>query len=230
MKKSRMGSSWAILAAVAMLVGDRVGADIVYNNSTNDLFTRFNPGLAEVGDEIILAGTARTATLFAFQYWGVNFSGNEQAQVRFYANDGAAAPAGPTILMPNNVLFDSGLFDIVATPRSTLIFEDFITGAATPLTTALPDSFTWSVQFFGTDGAGESAGVDLYSPPTVGGNYLEYWDNGAGWQYSSLTIGGTNGPANFGAYIEAVPEPASIWLGLLGGLGILGLRCRKARR
>jgi hypothetical protein len=229
MKKSLISSSWTILAAVAISVGGGVGAEIVYNNSTNDLYTRFNPGQAEVGDEIILSGSSRTITTFVLQYWAVGLGGGETARVRFYANNGTNAPADPGILVPNSLLFDSGNFSIADTARSTLVFTDFITGAATPLTTDLPDSFTWSVQFYGTDGAGESAGVDLYSPPTVGGNHIDYWDNAGSfdWRLRFITVDGTNPPASFGALVEAIPEPATLWLGLFGGLAILGLKYRR---
>jgi len=222
---SRLG--WAVLATVGVLFSGRVDADIVYNNSTNDLFIRFNPGLAEVGDEVVLAGDQRFVTNFVFQYWAIGLGGGETAQLRFYANDGTNAPGGGP-LVPQSLLFDSGTFSIGNTPRSTLVFDQTELGGGL----WLPDSFTWSVQFFGTDGAGESAGVDLYSPPTVGGNYDDYWDNigSFDWRLTTITVSSTNAPANFGALIEAVPEPSAVLLGLFGGLAILGLKYRKARR
>jgi hypothetical protein len=199
-------------------------ADVVYDNSQNDLSIRFNPGLTEVGDEIVLDGGARTVTNFTFQYWGLTLGGSAQARVRFYANDGAASPAGP--LKPNSLLFDSDWFSIISTPRNTLIFDDFITGAVQPLTGPVPDSFTWSIQFQNLGGG--TAGVDLYDPIVTGGNYNEYWDNDGinGWQYR-----GTNSPnINFAAKVSAVPEPTVIGLGLLGGLGFLILRNRFSNR
>jgi hypothetical protein len=219
------------LAAVGVLVGGRVDADVVYNNSTNDLFVRFNPGVAEVGDEITLAGSSRKITNFVFEYWAEGLGGGETAQLRFYANNGTNAPASTPsepILVPNSLLFDSGTFSIGNNARGTLVFDQTeLDGGVW-----VPDTFTWSVQFFGTDGAGESAGVDLYSPPTVGSNHLEYWDNAGSfdWRYTSLTIAGTNGPANFAAFVEAVPEPTALMLGLFGGLAILGLKYRIGRR
>lgn len=205
-----------VLPAVVFLFGFFGGvgrADVVYNNSTNDLGIRFNIGTAEVGDEIVLAGTYRLITNFVFQYWGENFSGNETARVRFYANDGTNAPAGTNIFVPNTLLYDSGTFSVGATPRSTLIFDQSTLNGGV----LVPDSFTWSVQFFGVE-SGESAGVDLYSPPTVGGNYLEFWENAGSfdWQYRSIIFNGTNVPANFGAFIEAtVPEPSALSIAML---------------
>lgn len=200
-------------------------AEIVYNNSTGDSNIRLNPGTREIGDEIVLGGSARMITDFTFQYWGENFFGDdEEARVRFYLNDGPNSPAGPQV--PSTLFYDSDWFSISETPRSTLIITDFITGAIVPLNGLLPESFTWTVRFRGVDAIdGESAGVDLYNPPTVGGNYLEYWENTGpgGWEYR----GETNGIAlNFGARISAVPEPSMIALGLVAGMAVLVLRGR----
>lgn len=215
------------MAAALLVAGSAAQADIVYDNSTGDLDIRLNPGTREIGDEIVLAPGARFLTDFIFQYWGENFFGDEQLRLKFYYNDGPASQAGP--LEPGSLFFDSDWFDIVETNRATLIFTDFVTGAAVPYdnaNTLLPDSFTWTIKFRGveTDNGGK-AGVDLYSPPTVGGNYLEYWENtgAGGWEYR----GDTNGTAlNFGARVGAVPEPSMITLGLLGGFAALLLRNR----
>src|SRR5690242_10684909 len=49
----------------------------------------------EFGDQITLAvGAPQLVTSFDFQYYGVNFSGQEQVRVRFYANDGAVSDQG----------------------------------------------------------------------------------------------------------------------------------------
>lgn len=155
--------------------------NLVYDNSVNDLNNRFNTGSLEVGDEIVLAGTERYIRKFVFEYWGANssqasFVGNVQARVRFYANDGTNFNGYPT---PATVLYDSGNFPVAATPRSTLIIEDF-TNAVVPLNLPVPSTnFTWSVQFSGL-GAGDSAGPDLFSPPVVGGSYPDYWEHAAG--------------------------------------------------
>src|SRR6266566_3040139 len=46
-----------------------VFSSLVYDDSENDLVTRFDPGTIEVGDEIILAGSARHLTKFILEYW-----------------------------------------------------------------------------------------------------------------------------------------------------------------
>lgn len=176
------GSAWSFDAPVATAVVS--GPVLVYDNATNDLLYRFDPGTLEVGDEIILSGPAEQLDEFSFEFWGLGtnngaFAGDVHARVRFYQNDGPLTSSGYT--SPGTVLFDSGPFPIPAMPRGTVVFEDFQTDAPVPLTTALPRAFTWTVQFSGME-SGDSAGVDLYSPPAVGGNYTDYWEQeGGGW-------------------------------------------------
>jgi hypothetical protein len=177
------------------------GADLIYDNSRNDLSTRFSPGTNEVGDEIVMTttNTSRYVTNFSFEYYGTNFSGNEQARLRFYRNDGTNSTSGPPV--PFTIIYDSGFFPIGAPPRATLIF----THANSQLNVLVPDDFTWSVQFRGIDpGENIDVGVDLYSPPTVGANYDDYWDNGAdGWQLKSIP----SLAVNFAARVQASAQP-----------------------
>ncbi|MBN2505822.1 MAG: HYR domain-containing protein [Verrucomicrobia bacterium] len=180
-KTVECGQPWAFDVPVA---GDAcVFNSLIYDNATNDLSYCFNPGTTEVGDEIVLEGAARHLTQFVFEYWGVNttqpeFAGAVQARVRFYANDGPPFNGYPT---PGTVLYDSGAFGLGATPRATLIIEDFVFEAAVPLTGPVPDAFTWTVQFSGLE-VGDAAGLDIYSPPVVGGSYPDYWERaGGGW-------------------------------------------------
>jgi hypothetical protein len=213
----------------AALLAPTAHAELVYNNSSNDLTNRFNPGTNEVGDEIVLAGGGRILTDFTFQYWGVFTNSGADARIRFYANDGSTNGLPLGSQMPSTVLFDSGWFGIIPTNRATYMFNDFTLGGGNliALTGPVPTDFTWSVQFSGLT-AGESAGVDLYSPPTVGTNYADYWDNTvSGWELRASTNGV---PINFAARINATPEPGTLWLGLLGGLVFWGLKVRNSRR
>jgi hypothetical protein len=176
-----------------------------YDNSTTDLHIRFDPGTAEVGDQIILATGPSLVTQFSLQYWGTGFSGTETAQVRFYANDGALY--GANARMPGTLLWNSSAFPITATERSRLTFSGDL-GAGV----SVPASFTYSVQFGGL-GAGANAGLDLYSPPGIGNNYPDYWHNTGGSAWELRT--GAN-PMDFGATLM-VPEPGTL---ALGGLGL----------
>ena len=185
----------------------------IYDNSVNDLVTRFNPGTLEVGDQIWLDGTERYLTYFDFEYWGVNtthpasFSGPVEARVRFYENDG---PLFNGYAAPGTIFYDSGWFGIPGpTPRSTLFFtaeSDFPSdGLFIPA-----DEMTWSVEFRGM-GAGDSVGVDLYSPPVIGGSYPDYWEKDGSWTLLTNSV-----PMDFGARMFAsagpVVNPNPPWL------------------
>jgi hypothetical protein len=223
---------WSVGSAcvAAFFAAQSAHAELVFDNSTTDLFKRFNPGSVEVGDEIILAGGARVVTNFVFQYYGEGFDGDESARVRFYANDG---PPSSGASRPQSLLYDSGPFSISATPRSTLVF-DLATLAAGNLVNlapgfAMPNSFTWSVQFYNlNNNVGYQAGVDLYNPPTTGWDYNSYWDNDPmlGWLLkTNATLA-----MNFGARVEAVPEPNAIALGVGGALLVLLFRAGLRRK
>jgi hypothetical protein len=204
---------------------------VIYNNSANDLHTRFNPGTAEVGNQIQLDGTSRFLTTFSFEYWGVNsanptsFGSPIEARIRFYQNDGALFNGYAS---PGTSLYDSGWFSVPSpTERNTFVFtagSDFsIYGLPIPA-----DEMTWTVQFQGM-GLTDSVGVDIYSPPLSGQgqNYNDYWQNiGTGWSLQTNSLS----PTIFGAYMEAtIPEPSVATLSILGGLGLLAL-ARRLRR
>jgi hypothetical protein len=219
----------AIIGLMGIAMPFQLRAAMIFGNSTHDLVTRFNPGLLEVGDEIILAGTERYLTSFSFEFWGANldhpttFAGAVEARVRFYQNNGSEFNGYAT---PGTTFFDSLWFPVSSpTDRSTFVFTegaDFDAGGL-----YIPvDTMTWSVQFRGMDGT-DSVGVDIFSPPDVGADYPDYWQNDGGWSLLTNSV-----PMDFAAQMYAnsvVPEPSSAVLSLLGGLGILGF-ARRLRR
>ena len=197
-----LGITWAITTTP-------LRAEVIYANTNNDLAVRFNPGTLEVGDEIILAGNQRYLTNFAFEYWGTNtagannplFSGVVTARVRFYKNDGPEFAGYPT---PGTQFWDSDWFSVFPTPRSALVFTAGLDFPASGL--YVPASvITWSVQFQGMR-ATDKVGVDFYSPPDLGQDYPDYWENsGAQWALKTNSMA-----ADFAAQLEAqfVPDPA----------------------
>ena len=219
--------SWSFSAALATLLAVHASADTIFDNSTGDLLTRLNPGTLEIGDQIILGGSERYLTNFAFEFYGVNsadptaFAGtNVEGRVRFYENNGVPFNGYAT---PNNAFYDSGWFSIaVPTNRATLVFtagSDFAAGGL-----FIPvNEMTWSIQFQGM-GATDEVGVDIYGPATVGLNYPDYWqNNGGSWSLMTNSVIDVNIAARF----EAVPEPSAIALLALGGFGFL---CRGWRQ
>jgi hypothetical protein len=203
-----------------------LSADTLFDNTANDLHARFNPGTYEVGDQITLAGIGNL-TYFSFEWWGTNtlqpdnssFAGAIQADVRFYYNTGT--PFNGYASPGETPFYDSGWFlfsEVGATPTARSTFEffagiDFDSGGL-PITS--PD-ITWTIQFTGM-GATDSVGVDLYSPPVVGaevGDFGDYWQYNGGWSLLTNTVA-----MDFGALMQT-PEPSSMTLSLVGGLGIL---------
>jgi hypothetical protein len=216
MKNSLKRTDCLLVATLWIGLSLPVSAATLFDNSGNDLFARFNPGSLEVGDEIILASTGNL-TYFSFEYWGTasgaNFAGSIQADVRFYLNTG---PEFHGYAAPNAIPFyDSGLFPVASpTDRGTFIFTaglDFPSGGLSLTSTDM----TWSVQFTGM-GAGDAVGVDIYSPPVVGHDYPDYWQNDGGWTLLTNPVGAMD----FAAVMET-PEPPSLTLSLAGGFGVL---------
>jgi hypothetical protein len=217
-----MSHTFRSLLAGALLVCVSVksaAAEVVYDNIVNDLNFDLNIGTQEAGDEVFLDGTARWLSEFTFEYWGTNtlspteFVGDVQARIRFYLNNGPALPDVENALTPGTILFDTGFFAIDPSSRATLTFTNFTAGMVVPLEVQLPDSFTWSIEFSGLD-ATDTAGVTVYSPPTVGNNFDDYWVfDGSAWMLQTNVVS-----MDFAARISAVPEPSTVLLGLCGGL------------
>ena len=204
-------------------------AATIYDNSVNDLVTRFSPGPLEIGDEVILAGTERFLTKFSFEYYGTNtasggnppFGGTVMAQVRFYLNDGTPYNTYPT---PGTMFYNSGLFAVTSpTDRNIFVFDAGLDFPANGL--FIPaDSFTWSVQFSGM-GPNDELGVDIYDPPAVGGNHTDYWEYNGGWRLLTNAVN-----MNFAAKMEGVvPEPSGIVVAVLGGAILLVAGCKLRR-
>jgi hypothetical protein len=222
MKRAYRSHVCLIISVLCFSLTMPLMAATIFDNSSNDLLNQFDPGTAQVGDEIILAGTERNLIDFSFEYWGANsihpgtFSGTIDARVQFYLNDGTPFNGYAT---PGTSFFDSGWFS-VPMPLNTRATFDFTAGVDFPawgLVMPVVSNMTWSVQFQGM-GAGDSVGLDLYGPPTVGQDYPDYWQNtGTGW-----TLMANTPPMNFAARMTAtVPEPSTLALSVFGGLGLL---------
>lgn len=225
--KTTLKKAASLLIAISALVSSHVAqAVIVYDNSTAFISppNRLN-ATNQVGDEIILGGTARALTNFTFQYSTTNWTGFRSAELRFYRKDGPVVSGNIT---PGSSLFDSGLFLLPAAPGALNVTFDSDFGINGLV---VPDRFIWSLQFFGLTG-NEEAGPDLFNPVTVGSNFPDYWIfEGGAWALRTFTNGN---PVNFAARAQAaqgVPDPASLSTIALSVMGVLGfgLKTRKQR-
>ena len=200
-----LGTPWGFDVPQAQDAG--VVPVLVYDNWTNDLGSTLGVGTEEVGNQITLAGTERYASRFALQYWGSNtvgaaFGGSVSAEVRFYANDGPVLGNNPAA--PGTPIYDSGPLGISATPNGAIVLEEFELSAVVPLTNALPDSFTWTVQFEGMT-ADDVVGLSLFGPPVAGQSLDGYWAQGTnGWQWEG------QGGGSFGGQLSAVSRGVAL--------------------
>ena len=202
--------------------------NVIYDNSVNDTTNRFSaPPPAghgnEFGDEInVIGGVGQYLSRFSFEFYGTNglggggaFSGTVTAQVRFYEMTGPPTNGYPTpALIP---FFESTAFTVPTTDvdgRATFLFSSGLDWANGGL--FLPaTNITWSVQFSGLLEA-DDVGVDIYDPVTVGQNFPDYWERNVfgDWELKTNVVN-----MNFAARFET-PEPSSVALFVLGGLGL----------
>jgi hypothetical protein len=208
------------VGSLVVLAQSAESQSVLYNNTTTSQSANFDPaGGTTFGNEVVLSTGAPFDSIssFAFQFdltGTATFTGSEDVNVTFYANNGAPATGGAA--SPSTVLWNSGTASLASYGLGA-----YTTGAQLTLTvpniTVGPD-FTWAVTFSNLQG-GDQAGLALYGPSTVGFNYGDAWVNsGSGW--SLQVASGSNPPLKFGVEIlgtpTGVPEPGTIAFGVMG--------------
>ncbi len=199
----------AVIAASASLYLNAQPAVVYDNSSTNSFLGQYYGSTNEFGDQIKMAGISydRTITKFQFDYYlQVLTTGTEKGTLNFYANNGAGGG-------PGTLLYSSGLFGLNRGYNTVTADGLFVPVGS--------DTFTWTVSFSGMQ-PGEQFGLLFYNPPVLGTSFDDYWEKVGGvWTLKKFsTTGGA--VANFGAVVTAVPEPSSLSLALLLGMGWLG--------
>ena len=223
------GAGFVLVSAGGQVLAQ---TEVVFDNSANlinktpNFFTQ-----QEYGDELFLAGRARSVTEFDFAYYG-NFGTNRGVgySLRFYANDGsAAAPGAPR---PQSQLWDSGPQDL----------SNGINKVGLPVPNILvPDHFTWTITLHGLDGsAGKQAALMLADPATIGallapatatlpaliGSYDDFWKNDVvgdvdQWKLYTFGPAPTDPKGNF--FAKVIAQPYELQLRIDRGDGVVVL-------
>ena len=236
--KTAYKRSFAIMALA--IVSNVTHATDSYNNLVNGA-----PGLffqiannQPVGQQIFLnsfnLATHPYLTNFTFQYWSPNatFAGgaNVQLDIKFIKNNGTPLATGWAT--PGTVFYDTGFFAI-NTPQADFgpgnVIENISLNindggfndlydpnvVTTPLTLVnLPSTFTIVYTIEGLAG-GDTFGVPVYNPPTVGTNYGSYWiDTGGTWSLLTNSLS----PVGFPLQLETTPEPSVMAMGAVGAV------------
>jgi hypothetical protein len=214
---TRMMKSVALAAMLSLAPLATFGA-VVYDNTSSPTGEYYSPTNASLvtqfGDQVTLAGTERTITDFSFEmYLNAPSVGSQAVTVRFYEGSAGSNPPGSLLYTSDPLPLTTG----------------FQTYAINGLSVALPtSSLVWAVQFTGL-GAGDDAGLLVYNPPAIGSSLNDFWEQASSGAWSLLQLTGGTTPANFAARIAAVPEPASLALGGLGVLALVGMRRLKKK-
>jgi hypothetical protein len=195
----------ALVVLSCLACGTNARADVVYDN-TGTLQPYYRTG-AELGDQVTLGGTARVVTTFQVILFSAVPS-TADLQGRFYANDGAGG-------VPETLLWSDVLPNLAVDQVTVATFDLSSLVSAV----VVPDTFTWTVLSGSMD-----VGPIMYDPPLVGSSADAFWEYDASW--GEYWFGG-DPVANFGARIEATPEPATL---CLMGAGLAGFVARRLRR
>lgn len=183
-------------ASVSTYVGSGPATTTAYsvNGSANFLYSSAN----EFGDQVTLAGGAgQVFSSISFEYYA-NYSQVGGLTLNIYKNDGAGGA-------PQTVL-DSRALDIQN--GGAVASVSFAYNAAN----ALPETFTYAVQFSGLGGANIAGLIAGDASPSIGGSLNDFWQKDGGvWVNHKLSGTGS-----------VVPEPSTIALFSVAGIGLAG--------
>jgi hypothetical protein len=225
--KMKMFAQKTMVAGMVVFLATTVGmyGATLYSDSTVDtgVSLNFTNGMT-MGNQIHLASGANV-TSFSYEIYSpdATFTGSVQMEAFLYANDGAAFNG---YLSPSTSLYDSGLFSLLTPVQS--VGGDVETLNFT-LSTSVPvgSDFTLAIEVTGLAG-GDTVGMELFNPATVGENYGDYWlDNGGSWQLLTNSV-----PPDFGAQVigTATPEPSTVCLGVVGAALLTGFTWLRRRQ
>ena len=178
----------ALAATFVLFTVNPAHAQIAYDAGASSGSQYFNPGVA-FGDQIRLSTSESnpTITQFKFDYYlGAGSSGSVNFAI--YYNDGANDIPGYSSKRPGTFVYNNSFS--LSPGYNTINIQNLSLSLAT-------NSFTWTASFSTQD-----AGLILYSSPSIGSNYNDYWENVSGvWKLKQIVSGGVTTTANFGAQV-----------------------------
>ena len=186
--------------------------EVIYDNTTTAMMDttlsparqRYANALVEYGDELQLAGSARLITDIYFEYFG-NFASSvgKSARVRIYNN---TTPWDSFRNSPTDTLFESDFFQV---------YSGYHVQHLQNLSISVPDTITLGLSFSGL-GPNEDAGFLMYSPPTVGASFNEFWRRiPGGWEAFRYSTVDPTYKANASIRILAVVESIQLHVQLV---------------
>ena len=192
-------------------VGD---TPIVYSNIDNLLGFLIVGNNSERGDGVALAGTDRVVTEIGLVIHALGQDWSADTVVRLYEggnNFGASDPGA--------LLWDSGMMSGLPYPNGSNLHNFAVPNVL------VPDEITWTIELTNiAGGTGDNRmGSRFMDPPTIGSSENNVWlrETDGSWTAQQFGVGGDN---NYGAIINAVPEPATLVLLGLGGLALVRRR------
>ena len=194
--------------AVLMLWGSAAAmATIVFGNTANDTGNTFfysANGASELGDQIHLGGTDRSATTAEVQFFNQGSAGTFDAILRLYQ---VGSPVGAQL---------GGSFSVtgIATAGGDVLNVTF-----NSLNLVVPDDLIFTVALNNVS-SGVDLGLDMFEPPTIGSSDNTFMIAKQGSSFTQLGTCGQPQPTPcvntfFELDATTVPEPGSILLTLL---------------
>jgi hypothetical protein len=237
----------AMGAGAGLILAGSVGvrADVLYQNNTTGTGDVFYFGNGQqAGQEIWLGTTVpEYLTNFSFEYYSPNpiWSGTVTADVKFYENNGSPTNGYNS---PSTLFYDSGPVDFPnpATFNGNSLSNTLIAiyelsdlqyppgGVVLDPNFVLPTNFTFTITFSGLTG-GETVGLPIFEPTTVGTNYGDYWYDASGnWELLTNSAFPVPFNAEFNGSVTSTPEPTVLCLGALGVAALTVMARRRQRR
>jgi hypothetical protein len=192
----RLGTPLFIAVLLLLPGGPAARAELVFDSSST-VFPLYLPGTSEIGDEITLAGEARTVTGLRFDYYLDPRAGNTvTGRVRIYLNNGAGFPP-----RPQEVLYSS---------PSIALATGYANVQVSGVALDVPESFTVAILFQNVPAnlAGR-VGPVFYGEerPAIGRGFDDYWVRQTNGVWLPARFPNGQPPVHFSMLVEAQPDP-----------------------